>query len=155
MACYDSGCDDERRRQTGDHYLRRFNMVYNHCAMFKLEKTMTAPLTQWEDGTIRVTGSRIPIDSILYHFKLGAVPEQIVYMFEGLRLVDIYGVIAYYLSHQDTVEEYLQDQEAKDEEALQQLESDPNYQKERREFRERLMARWAKLQQEETTPVTK
>jgi len=116
---------------------------------------MTAPLTQWEDGTIRVTGSRVPIDSILYHFKLGAVPEQIVYMFEGLRLVDIYGVIAYYLSHQDTVEEYLQDQEAKDEEALQQLESDPNYQRERREFRERLMARWAKLQQEETTPVTK
>jgi uncharacterized protein (DUF433 family) len=123
--------------------------------MVKLEKTMTAPLTQWEDGTIRVTGSRVPIDSILYHFKLGSVPEQIVYMFEGLRLVDIYGVIAYYLSHQDTVEEYLRDQEAKDDEFMQQLESDPDYQRERREFRERLMARWAKLQQEENTLATK
>jgi uncharacterized protein (DUF433 family) len=130
-------------------------MVYNHCAMVELEKTMTAPLTQWEDGTIRVTGSRVPIDSILYHFKLGSVPEQIVYMFEGLRLVDIYGVIAYYLSHQDTVEEYLRDQEAKDDEFMQQLESDPDYQRERREFRERLMARWAKLQQEENTLATK
>jgi uncharacterized protein (DUF433 family) len=123
--------------------------------MVELEKTMTAPLTQWEDGTIRVTGSRVPIDSILYHFKLGSVPEQIVYMFEGLRLADIYGVIAYYLSHQDTVEEYLRDQEAKDDEFMQQLESDPDYQRERREFRERLMARWAKLQQEENTLATK
>jgi hypothetical protein len=83
------------------------------------------------------------------------VPEQIVYMFEGLRLADIYGVIAYYLSHQDTVEEYLRDQEAKDDEFMQQLESDPDYQRERREFRERLMARWAKLQQEENTLATK
>lgn len=130
-------------------------MVYNHCAMVELEKTMTAPLTQWEDGTIRVTGSRVPIDSILYHFKLGSVPEQIVYMFEGLRLADIYGVIAYYLSHQDTVEEYLRDQEAKDDEFMQRLESDPDYQRERREFRERLMARWAESQQEENTLATK
>jgi uncharacterized protein (DUF433 family) len=130
-------------------------MVYNHCAMLELEKTMTAPLTEWKDGTIRVTGSRVPIDSILYHFKLGAVPEQIVYMFEGLRLADIYGVIAYYLSHQETVEKYLQDQEAKEDAFLQQLESDPEYQRERRGFRERLMARWTKLQQDESALITK
>src|SRR5262245_14811005 len=130
-------------------------MVYNHCAMLELEKTMTVPLTEWKDGTIRVTGSRVPIDSILYHFKLGAVPEQIVYMFEGLRLADIYGVIAYYLSHQETVEKYLQDQEAKEDAFLQQLESDPEYQRERRGFRERLMARWTKLQQDESALITK
>jgi len=123
--------------------------------MFELEKTMTVPLTQWKDGTIRITGSRVPIDSILYHFKLGAVPEQIVYMFEGLRLTDIYGVIAYYLSHQESVEKYLQDQEAKEEAALQQLESDPDYQREKRQFRERLMNRWATLQQEKDSLVTK
>jgi uncharacterized protein (DUF433 family) len=123
--------------------------------MLELEKTMTAPLTEWKDGTIRVTGSRVPIDSILYHFKLGAVPEQIVYMFEGLRLADIYGVIAYYLSHQETVEKYLQDQEAKEGAFLQQLESDPEYQRERRGFRERLMARWTKLQQDESALITK
>jgi len=123
--------------------------------MLELEKTMTAPLTEWKDGTIRVTGSRVPIDSILYHFKLGAVPEQIVYMFEGLRLADIYGVIAYYLSHQETVEKYLQDQETKEDAFLQQLESDPEYQRERRGFRERLMARWTKLQQDESALITK
>jgi uncharacterized protein (DUF433 family) len=114
--------------------------------MVELETSMTAPLTQWEDGSIRITGSRVPIDSILYHFKLGSVPEQIVYMFEGLRLADVYGVIAYYLSHQESVEKYLRDREAKEDAVLQQLESDPNYQQEKREFRERLMTRWTALQ---------
>jgi uncharacterized protein (DUF433 family) len=114
--------------------------------MVELETSMTAPLTQWEDGSIRITGSRVPIDSILYHFKLGSVPEQIVYMFEGLRLTDIYGVITYYLTHQEAVEKYLREQQAKEDAVLQQLESDPNYQQEKREFRERLMTRWTALQ---------
>jgi uncharacterized protein (DUF433 family) len=123
--------------------------------MVELETTMTAPLTQWEDGSIRITGSRVPIDSILHHFKLGSVPEQIIYMFEGLRLADIYGVIAYYLSHQDAVEAYLRERQAKEDSVLQQLESDPNYQREKRELRERLMARWAVLQQEKAAPAAK
>jgi len=130
-------------------------MLYNHGVMVELETSMTAPLTQWEDGSIRITGSRVPIDSILYHFKLGSVPEQIVYMFEGLRLVDIYDVITYYLSHQEAVEKYLREQEAKDVAALQQFESDPNYQREKREFRERLMARWTALQQEKVALAAK
>jgi len=116
---------------------------------------MTASLTQWEDGSIRITGSRVPIETILYHFKLGSMPEQIVYMFEGLRLTDIYGVIAYYLSHQEAVEKYLRDREAKEDAFLRQLESDPNYQREKREFRERLMARWTALQQEKVALTAK
>lgn len=130
-------------------------MRYNRGVMTTLETTMTAPLTQWEDGSIRITGSRVPIESILYHFKLGSVPEQIVYMFEGLRLADIYGVIAYYLSHQEAVEAYLQEQQAKEDAVLQKLESDPNYQREKREFRERLMVRWTALQQEKATLAAK
>lgn len=130
-------------------------MRYNRGVMTTLETTMSAPLTQWEDGSIRITGSRVPIESILYHFKLGSVPEQIVYMFEGLRLADIYGVIAYYLSHQEAVEAYLQEQQAKEDAVLQKLESDPNYQREKREFRERLMVRWTALQQEKATLAAK
>ncbi|MFN0088533.1 MAG: DUF433 domain-containing protein [Blastocatellia bacterium] len=122
--------------------------VYNPNMMTELEATITAPLTQWEDGTIRVSGSRVPIDSILHHFKLGAVPEQIVYMFEGLRLADIYSVIAYYLSHREVIEEYLRKQEAREEAVLQRLESDPHFRKEKQEFRERMMARWGTLREE-------
>ena len=109
---------------------------------------MTAPLTQWEDGTIRISGTRVPIDSVLHHFKLGAVPEQIVYMFEGLRLADIYAVIAYYLSHLEAIEEYLRKQDAREEAFLQRLESNPSNCDEQRAFRERLLARWGTLQEE-------
>ena len=107
---------------------------------------MTVPLTRWEDGSLRITGTRVPLETILYHFKLGAVPEQIVYMFEGLRLTDIYGVVAYYLSNQVAVEAYLREREAKEDAVLARLEADSNYQQEKHEFRERLMTRWEALQ---------
>lgn len=116
--------------------------------MFKLETAQPVPLTQWEDGSIRITGSRVPLYSVIYHFELGSTPEQIAYKFQGLNPADIYAVIAYYLNHRDVIDKYLQEQEAEADEQLRQIESDPKYQREKREFRERLMARWAVLQQE-------
>ena len=106
---------------------------------------MTAPLTQWEDGSIRITGSRVPIDSILYHFKLGSVPEQIVYKFPSLRLIEVYGAITYYLSHREEIEEYLRQREEQAEETRRLIESSPLY-KDKSDLRERLLARWAELQ---------
>ena len=123
-------------------------MVYNHGAMFQLEMTQTVPLTQWEDGSIRITGSRVPLYSVIYHFELGSTPEQIAYKFQGLNPADIYAVIAFYLNHRDAIDKYLQEQEAEAEARLRQIESDPKYQREKREFRERLLARWAAQQQE-------
>jgi hypothetical protein len=43
-------------------------------------------------------------------------PKAIVEAFDGLRLVDVYAVIAYYLGHQEEVEAYLRrlEQEAAD-----------------------------------------
>jgi uncharacterized protein (DUF433 family) len=125
--------------------------MYDHGAMFSLETTQKVPLTQWEDGSIRSTGSRVPLDSIVYHFHLGSTPEQIAYMFQGLNPADIYAVIAYYLNNRDAIDKYLHEQEAEAEARLQKLESDPNYQREKREFRERLMARWAARQQEKSS----
>jgi uncharacterized protein (DUF433 family) len=122
--------------------------MYNHGAMFQLETTQTVPLAQWEDGSIRITGSRVPLYSVIYHYELGAAPEQIAYKFQGLNPADIYAVIAYYLNHRDAIDKYLREQEAEADERLRQIESDPKYQREKREFRERLMARWAALQQE-------
>lgn len=116
--------------------------------MFQLETTQTVPLTQWEDGSIRITGSRVPLYAIIYHFDLGATPEQIAYKFQGLNPADIYAVIAYYLNHRDEIDRYLREQEAEADARLRQIESDPNYQREKREFRERLLARWAARQQE-------
>ncbi|MEJ7710132.1 MAG: DUF433 domain-containing protein [Pyrinomonadaceae bacterium] len=78
--------------------------------MFKLETEQNVPLIQWEDGTVRVNGSRVPLDSILYHFKLGATAESIQDSFPSLTLREIYGAIFYYLEHIEAVEEYLRQQ---------------------------------------------
>ncbi|HTG17056.1 MAG TPA: DUF433 domain-containing protein [Blastocatellia bacterium] len=117
--------------------------------MSTLETTIRAPLTQWEDGTIRITGSRIPLDTVIYHFKLGATAEEIGYKFPSLRLADIYGAIYYYLAHHGEVEEYLRRQELQADAVQQRIESDPQYQQDKAEIRARLLARWA----ERKTPV--
>ena len=111
--------------------------------MSTLETTISAPVTQWEDGTFRITGSRVPIDTVVYHFKLGATAEEIGYKFPSLRLADIYGAIYYYLANRGEVEEYLRRQEAEGDTVQQRIESDPEYQQSKAEMRERLLARWA------------
>jgi len=79
--------------------------------MVAITATLITPLTQWEDGTIRVKGSRVTLDSIVHQFKLGATAEQILYSFPSLTLRDIYGAILYYLENPETVEAYLCEQE--------------------------------------------
>lgn len=122
--------------------------------MITLETTQTVPLMITDEGTIRITGSRVSLDSIIHHYKLGATAEQIACKFQGLRLADIHLVIAYYLRHRDVVEEYLRQQEEKGDALQQQLESNPNYQATMTEMRERLLARWAARQQEMATAGT-
>ncbi|MGD0221312.1 MAG: DUF433 domain-containing protein [Terriglobia bacterium] len=75
--------------------------------MASFDLTQTAPLTLWEDGSIRIGSSRIPIDSIVREFTSGATAEQIHDDFPSLSLREIYGAISYYLDHPDRVEEYL------------------------------------------------
>jgi uncharacterized protein (DUF433 family) len=45
--------------------------------MVALEETISIPLVVTRHGTIRVKGSRVSLDSIVNHFKLGATAEQI------------------------------------------------------------------------------
>lgn len=121
--------------------------------MSTLETTISAPLIQWDDGTLRITGSRVPIDTVIYHFKLGATAEEIGYKFSSLRLADIYGVIYYYLANREEVEGYLSQQEAEGYAVQQRIESDPAYQQSKAEMRERLLARWAKKKNSVTPPA--
>ncbi|MGH9855842.1 MAG: DUF433 domain-containing protein [Blastocatellia bacterium] len=109
--------------------------------MVKLDTTQNVPLTQWEDGTIRVTGSRVPLDAILYHFKLGATAERIQDGFPSLTLREIYGAIFYYLQNTEAVEEYLrqQDEAAKEGERFIEQHFDT------KALRERILERRAQL----------
>src|SRR5207249_2068886 len=86
--------------------------ILNHIRrMVELETTQTVPLTVGDDGTVRITGSRVTLDSIVHQFKSGATAEQIQDDFPSLALRDIYSTIAYYLQHTQAVEEYLREQE--------------------------------------------
>jgi uncharacterized protein (DUF433 family) len=106
-----------------------------------LESTISVPLTQWDDGSIRIAGSRVPIDTIIHHFKLGATAEEILYRFPSLGLSEIYGAIYYYLTHREEIDQYLQYQEAEADAVQSRIESDPEYQQWKAEMRERLLAR--------------
>ena len=80
--------------------------------MPELEKSQAVPLTLGEDGTIRIMGSRVTLDSVIHEFKGGASAEQIQEDFPSLALRDIYSAVAYYLQHREAVEQYLRAHEA-------------------------------------------
>lgn len=109
----------------------------------KLEVSQNVPLTSWEDGTIRITGTRITLDVIINQFKLGATAEQIYDSFPAASLQDIYGAIYYYMEHPDAVEAYMREQQQAAAETRQWVESQPG----NRVLRERLLARRQHLAQ--------
>jgi len=115
--------------------------------MTTLEKSQILPLRLTEDGTIRVGGSRVSLDSIVHHYKLGASAEQIAERFPAVELADVYATIAYYLNNQEMIEGYLQEQEAQGDEIQNRIKSDPRYQKASAQLRARLLARKSELKQ--------
>jgi uncharacterized protein (DUF433 family) len=105
--------------------------------MTRLETTQNAPLTLGEDGTIRISGSRVSLDSVVHQFKLGATAEQIQEDLPSLTLREIYGAIYYYLEHEAEVEEYLRRQEQAAAETRRLIDNHPGS----AALRERLRAR--------------
>jgi uncharacterized protein (DUF433 family) len=71
----------------------------------------SAGLDRWEDGTIRIAGSRVPFDHIVDSWAHGETPETIVEeIFPSLELSDVYAAIAYYLRHREDVDAYMKEQ---------------------------------------------
>ena len=102
----------------------------------QLAVSQQVPLTQWEDGTIRVTGTRVTLEVIVAQFKLGATAEQIHDSFPAASLKDIYGVLYYYLEHSNAVDAYIREQRQAAAETRQWVERQPG----NRALRERLLA---------------
>jgi uncharacterized protein (DUF433 family) len=78
--------------------------------MPELDMTQSVPLTRSDDGVLRITGSRVTLDSIVHEFKRGATAEQIQEDFPTISLSEVYSVIAYYLQHSCAVDDYLSEQ---------------------------------------------
>lgn len=94
-------------------------------------------------GVARVGKTRIPLATVVGRHMLGVPPEQIVESFPTLDLADVYGVIAYYLRHQDEVHAYVREQRRR--EAAARAESLRRFPRDG--LKERLRARMAELEQ--------
>lgn len=56
---------------------------------------------------VRVKGTRIGIETVLWDYKAGASPEEIVLRYPTLSLEQVHATIAYYLHRREAVEDYL------------------------------------------------
>ncbi len=65
------------------------------------------PLHESEDGVVRISGTRIPLERVVRAFLAGATPEQIVQDFDVLTIEQVYAVVNYYLHHRTEVDAYL------------------------------------------------
>lgn len=71
------------------------------------EMVETMPMLTGADGVIRVSGTRVTLDSILLAFNDGETPEEIAQQYPSVPLADIYHLIGYHLRHAAETEAYL------------------------------------------------
>jgi uncharacterized protein (DUF433 family) len=65
------------------------------------------PLSTDTDGVIRLSGTRVTLDTVIDAFEDGASAEEIALRYPALSLPDIYAAITYYLKNRAAVESYL------------------------------------------------
>lgn len=74
-----------------------------------ITKTNPLPLKKDPSGVIRISGTRITLETILSAFNSGSTCEEIIYQYPVLNLADIYEVISYYLRNREAVDIYLEE----------------------------------------------
>jgi uncharacterized protein (DUF433 family) len=74
-------------------------------------QVLSIPLERNPQGVIRLSGTRVSLDSLLYaYFQDGATAEEIVLRFPTCKIEDIYTVISWALHNADFVSAYLAEQ---------------------------------------------
>jgi uncharacterized protein (DUF433 family) len=66
-----------------------------------------APIETDAYGVVRVSRTRVTLDTVVTAFLEGCTSEEIGEQYPSLQLSDIYLVIGYYLRHRDEVHAYL------------------------------------------------
>jgi uncharacterized protein (DUF433 family) len=94
------------------------------------------PLAADADGSVRVGGTRVTLDTVVEAFNEGLTAEEIAQQYPVLALADIYAVISYYLRHREYVWEYLAQRKDLASEIRKKLDTGSSA-----DFRERLLAR--------------
>ena len=91
--------------------------------MATLTTTEIIPLETDADGVMRVSQTRVTLDTVVSAFKDGATAEEIAQQYPVVPLADVYYVIGYYLRRRDEVESYLGKRKTEADELQKQMEA--------------------------------
>ena len=75
-------------------------------------KADPAPLAMDSTGSVRVSGTRVTLDTIVTAFKLGFSADEIAKQYPTVPLCDVHSTIGYYLRRKGEVDEYLAERDA-------------------------------------------
>jgi uncharacterized protein (DUF433 family) len=138
-----AGAEGNARRAAATKKLKCLGMIflqvitgYTRFMSIDIEKEKI-PLAKDADGVIRVSGTRIALESVIAAFQEGATAQEIGQQYPSLPLADVYAVIGYYLKHRSSLDVYLRGRDSKRAEVQQKNESRFNP----RAIRERILGR--------------
>ena len=104
------------------------------------------------EDAIRITGTRVGIETVLRDYREGAGPEEIVLRYPTLSLEQVHATITYYLANREKVEAYLDMVRRRQEEAWQEQQRQPSAFV--RSLRERVERQRQALRQRELEPTS-
>ena len=113
------------------------NIPYNPITIKSLPRE-GVPLHNHPDGQVRIIGTRISLEVFLEAHKLGArTPEQLARRFDTVKLTDAEAVLTYYRDNKTEVDQYLRLSAEKAERTREEITSQPEYVKWKKEMLER------------------
>ncbi|GMV33450.1 MAG: hypothetical protein DCC59_16670 [Chloroflexi bacterium] len=68
---------------------------------------LNLPIAPGKNGVVRVSGTRVTLDTVIHAFLRGATAEEIAQQYPTLELPDVYATISYCLQNTDEVNAYL------------------------------------------------
>ncbi len=89
-----------------------------------IAEPIEVPLRTDAQGKIRVGGTQVLLELLIHAFWQGETAEDIVESYPTLKLVDVYAVLAYYLTRRDEVDAYVRDADTAAERIQREVEAD-------------------------------
>jgi len=71
------------------------------------EVQLEHPYVDYHHGGYWVASTRVSLDSLVYQWRRKQSAEDVQYSFPVLTLAQVFGALAYYLDHQEEIDEYL------------------------------------------------
>ncbi|MEX0716877.1 MAG: DUF433 domain-containing protein [Planctomycetaceae bacterium] len=104
-----------------------------------LDLSPAAYIVRTSQGGLRIAGTRVGLESVVYAWRGGETPEQTVANYPTLSVEQVHGALAFYFRNREAIDRYMLDLEV----LFEKLRSESEEQN--REFRERLLQRAAQL----------